>query len=127
MNWHTHHATCHVVSTTAVFELQHRLPIWAPPTLYTDLVRKHLHAESQNAPQIGPSDSRPIRESHPQNGQFEFFGGYPAIDVLRLATNEGMERQDPLDILFVGKYLIASSFLFFFWDTLLRLIVLGRT
>lgn len=101
LNWNTHQETCHGVSTTAVFERERRLPIWAPLALYTNLVKKHLHAESQGAPQIGPSDRRPILEGHPQNGQFELFGGYPAIDVLQLATNEGVEREEPLDILFV--------------------------
>ncbi|RWA14983.1 hypothetical protein EKO27_g22 [Xylaria grammica] len=85
----------------ATFETEHRLPIWAPQSLYADLKKKHHNTEPQGFPHIGPYNRREFLEADPRNGQFEFFGSYPAIDVLRLAANEGVDRKEPIDVLFV--------------------------
>ncbi|GAW11346.1 hypothetical protein ANO14919_006900 [Xylariales sp. No.14919] len=87
--------------STATFETEHRLPIWAPQSLYADLIKKHHNTEPQGFPHIGPYNRREFLEADPRSGQFEFFGSYPAIDVLRLAANEGVDRKEPIDVLFV--------------------------
>ncbi|KAI0912836.1 hypothetical protein F4823DRAFT_622623 [Ustulina deusta] len=101
MNWSVHKAACRDTMATASFETEHRLPIWAPQTLYADLMKNHGRVEPQDVPQIGPSNRREFLENDPRSGQFELFGSYPAIDVLRLDANEGVERKDPIDVLFV--------------------------
>ncbi|KAI0109125.1 hypothetical protein GGR51DRAFT_570002 [Nemania sp. FL0031] len=97
------HATkCHqTVLTKAEFEAKGRLPIWAPPNLYPELVKKHLSGAPQYYPQIGPKKSGRVRLEDKPINRFPMFGRYPAIDVLKLANNEGIERKEPLDILFV--------------------------
>ncbi|KAI0435019.1 hypothetical protein F5Y09DRAFT_353924 [Xylaria sp. FL1042] len=101
MNWAVHRTECREKMDTATFESKHRLPIWAPQTLYTDLTKKHRGVKAQDVPEIGPPNRREILEDNPQSGQFELFGSYPAIDVLRLDANEGIKRRDPIDVLFV--------------------------
>ncbi|KAI8951944.1 hypothetical protein F4801DRAFT_600608 [Xylaria longipes] len=100
-NWNHHVEACHVVILTASFERENRLPIWAPQTIYADLMRKHRNAEPKTAPQIGPPNRRESLEANPRGGQYELFGSYPAIDVLRLPENEGINRKAPLNVLFV--------------------------
>ncbi|KAI0976628.1 hypothetical protein F4678DRAFT_468818 [Xylaria arbuscula] len=101
MNWSVHETTCLEKMTTATFEAEHRLPIWAPRTLYTDLLKKHRRVKPQDLPQIGPPNRREFVQGNPGSGQIELFGSYPAIDVLRLEANEGVEWKDPINVLFV--------------------------
>ncbi|KAI0422591.1 hypothetical protein F5X98DRAFT_385611 [Xylaria grammica] len=102
-NWSVHKVDCRdaTAKSTATFETEHRLPIWAPQSLYADLMKKHHNTEPQGFPHIGPYNRREFLEADPRSGQFEFFGSYPAIDVLRLAANEGVDRKEPIDVLFV--------------------------
>ena len=110
MNWSIHKTDCGVKMTTAAFELERRLPAWAPRNLYADLMQRHRRRISpQDAPpQIGPRTRRELLEDDPRSGQLEMFGSYPAIDVLRLGENEGVQRTDQIDILFVRKYLTLA-------------------
>ncbi|KAI1282791.1 hypothetical protein F5Y07DRAFT_409808 [Xylaria sp. FL0933] len=101
MNWVFHRSECLQKMEIAAFELERRLPVWAPQTLYADLTKKHRGAKPQDSPQIGPPMRREFLEDNPQSGQFELFGSYPAIDVIQLRANEGIERKDPIDVLFV--------------------------
>ncbi|KAI0877726.1 hypothetical protein GGS24DRAFT_510589 [Hypoxylon argillaceum] len=100
MDWPIHRTRCHSVVTKATFEKEGRLPVWARRTLYADLMRKHYNIAAQYSPQIGPSNFRPLLEKKNKIGHFGLFGCYPAIDVLQLARNEGVERTEPIDILF---------------------------
>ncbi|KAI0474740.1 hypothetical protein F4859DRAFT_504565 [Xylaria cf. heliscus] len=101
MTWDHHKASCPVASHRATFEREKRLPIWAPQTLYADLVKKYGNVEAETAPPIGPPNRPDVLQEDPRNIQLELFGSYPAIDVLRLADNEGVNRNDPIDILFL--------------------------
>ncbi|KAI1309786.1 hypothetical protein F5Y03DRAFT_382905 [Xylaria venustula] len=101
MNWSVHKTTCLEKSTTATFETEHRLPIWAPRTLYTDLLKKCRRVKPQVLPRIGPPNRREFVGGDYESGQFELFGSYPAIDVLRLEANEGTEWKDSINVLFV--------------------------
>ncbi|KAI1425161.1 hypothetical protein F5Y12DRAFT_784924 [Xylaria sp. FL1777] len=101
MNWSVHKTVCRDEIATATFEREHRLPIWAPQTLYADLVKKYRAVKPQDVPQIGPKNRCEFLEDDLRCGQIELFGSYPAIDVLRLNENEGVERKDPVNILFV--------------------------
>lgn len=109
MNWIFHRTECLEKMDTAVFELERRLPIWAPHTLHADLTKRHRGAKPQDIPQIGPPKRREFLEDNPQIGQFELFGSYPAIDVMRLVANEGIERNDPIDVLYVGEETSSAS------------------
>ncbi|KAI1132731.1 hypothetical protein F5Y10DRAFT_292423 [Nemania abortiva] len=100
MNRRVHDATCHNPITKATFEIDGRLPVWAPNNLYADLIMKYFDAEPRYFPQIGPKALGPKIEPD-RDGRCSLFGHYPAIDVLQLARNEGVERKEPLDILFV--------------------------
>ncbi|TGJ88361.1 hypothetical protein E0Z10_g481 [Xylaria hypoxylon] len=101
MNWSIHQVDCLDKMATATFETEHRLPSWAPETLCADLKKKHHGTKPQDVPRIGPQNYRDFIENNPGSGQFELFGSYPAIDVLRLAENEGVNRKKPIDVLFV--------------------------
>ncbi|KAI0506920.1 hypothetical protein F5B22DRAFT_638889 [Xylaria bambusicola] len=102
MNWSIHKADCCHMAVTASFETDRRLPAWAPQNLWADLMRNHRRrVVPQDAPQIGPQTHRQLVEDDPRSGQFEMFGSYPAIDVLRLSANEGVKQTNPIDVLFV--------------------------
>ncbi|KAK5631602.1 hypothetical protein RRF57_007316 [Xylaria bambusicola] len=102
MNWSIHKADCCQKTATASFETDRRLPAWSPQNLWEDLMRKHRRRiVPQDAPLIGPRTLRQFAEDDPRNGQFEMFGSYPAIDVLRLSANEGVKQTNPIDVLFV--------------------------
>lgn len=103
MNWENHKKACHAIQLTASFEREKRLPTWAPQTLYADLAMKYRNSKPEAVlPARAPNGGESLA-GDPRNGHIELFGSYPAIDVLRLAENEGVEREEPIDVLFVGK------------------------
>ncbi|KAI0444867.1 hypothetical protein F4803DRAFT_572288 [Xylaria telfairii] len=101
MNWDSHKKACHAITLAASFEREKRLPSWAPRTLYADLAMKYRNSEPEAVPPAGPPNRDEFLAGDPRSGQIELFGSYPAIDVLRLAENEGVEHKEPIDILFV--------------------------
>ncbi|KAI1368344.1 hypothetical protein F5Y08DRAFT_355541 [Xylaria arbuscula] len=103
MNWSVHKVDCHTRPIIAAFETERRLPAWAPQNLYADLMRKHRRRinPQDDPPQIGPRTRREFLGDDPRSGHFEMFGSYPAIDILQLGKNEGVQQTDPVDLLFV--------------------------
>ncbi|KAI1171785.1 hypothetical protein F4777DRAFT_582579 [Nemania sp. FL0916] len=99
MDLPNHKIACHETQLKATFESDCRLPAWAPQPLYSALVRKYHGIENQDTPRIGSSDHSD--EIYRPKIQFDLFGSFPAIDVLRLDANEGINTTRPLDILFI--------------------------
>ncbi|KAI2641124.1 hypothetical protein GGS21DRAFT_537606 [Xylaria nigripes] len=97
-----HNKKCKKVLQEAQFERECRLPTWAPQTLHEDLMKRYNGAAFTPSPPIDDENvQHAIHEDKKERCQFDLFGDHPAIDVLRLEENEGVDRKEPIDLLFV--------------------------
>ncbi|KAI1819251.1 hypothetical protein F4861DRAFT_547060 [Xylaria intraflava] len=83
------------------FEAEKRLPAWAPDTLQRDLIKKHYGVDHLEPARVARTGLDPSVGDERDRERFDLFGDYPAIDVLRLAENEGVDREEPMNLLFI--------------------------